>query len=39
MDKKESLETNDLCVEMMNSKTQVKGILGHVVQICVCRLT
>ena len=31
MDKRESLETTDLCVEMMNSKTQVKEKLGHVV--------
>ena len=36
MDKKESLETTDLWVEMGK---MVKGKLGHVVQICVCRLT
>ena len=29
----------DLCVEIMNSKRQVMGKLGHVVQIRVCRLT
>ena len=28
-------ETTNLCVELMNSKRQVKGELGHVVQICV----
>ena len=32
-------ETTNLCVEIMNSKRQVKGKLGHVVQIRVCRLT
>ena len=32
-------ETTNLCVEIMNSKRQVVGILGHVVQIRVCRLT
>ena len=32
-------ETTNLGVEIMNSKRQVKGKLGHVVQICVCRLT
>ena len=26
-------------VEIMNSKRQVKGKLGHVIQIYVCRLT
>ena len=38
MDKK-FLEASNLCVEIMNSKRQVKGKLGHVVQIRVCRLT
>ena len=38
MDKK-LLETIILCVEIMNSKRQVLGKLGHVVQIRVCRLT
>jgi len=38
MDKKLH-ETTTLCVEIMNSKLQVKGRLGHVVQILVCRLT
>ena len=37
MDKK-LRETSNLCVEIMNSKRQVKKKLGHVVQICVCRL-
>ena len=32
-------ETTYLCVEIMNSKRQVKGKLSHVVQIRVCRLT
>ena len=32
-------ETTNLCVEIMNSKRQVKGTRGHVVQIRVCRLT
>ena len=32
-------ETTDLCVEIMNSKRQVKGKLGHVVEIRICRLT
>ena len=32
-------ETTNLCVEIMNSKRQVKGKLDHVVQIGVCRLT
>ena len=32
-------ETTNLCVKIMNSKRQVKGKLGHVVQISVCRLT
>ena len=32
-------ETTNLCVEIMNSKRQVKGTLGYVVQIGVCRLT
>ena len=38
MDKK-LRETTNLCVEIMNSKRQVKRKLGHVVQIRVCRLT
>ena len=38
MDKK-LRETTHLGVEVMNSKRQVKGKLGHVVQIRVCRLT
>ena len=38
MDKK-LRETTYLCVEIMNSKRQVKGKIGHVVQIRVCRLT
>ena len=38
MDKK-LRETTTLCVEIMNSKLQVKGRLGHVVQILVCRFT
>ena len=38
MDKK-LCETTNLCVEIMNSKRQVTGKLGHVVQIRVCRLT
>ena len=33
MDKK-LRETTKLCVEIMNCKRQVKGKLGHVVQIC-----
>ena len=36
MDKK-LLETTNLCVEIMNSKRQVKGKLDHMVQIRVCR--
>ena len=32
-------ETTYLCVEIMNSKRQVKGKIGHVVQIPFCRLT
>ena len=32
-------ETTNLCVEIMNSKRQVMGKLGHVVQLRVCRLT
>ena len=32
-------ETTNLGVEIMNSKRQVKEKLGHVVQICVWRLT
>ena len=38
MDKK-LRETTNLCVEIMNSKRQVVGKLGHVAQIRVCRLT
>ena len=38
MDKKLRDSTN-LGVEIMNSKQQEKGKLGHVVQIRVCRLT
>ena len=30
-------ETTNLCEEIMNSKRQVKGKLGHAVQIRVCR--
>ena len=32
-------ETTNICVDIMNSKRQVKGKLSHVVQIHVCRLT
>ena len=32
-------ETTYLCVEIMNSKRQVKGKIGHLVQIRFCRLT
>ena len=32
-------ETTSLRVEVMNSKRQVKGKLGHVVQIRNCRWT
>ena len=38
MDKK-LLESSNLCVEIVNSKRQVKRKLGHVVQIRVCRKT
>ena len=38
MDKK-LRETANLFVEIINSKRQVVGILGQVVQIRVCRLT
>ena len=38
MDKKLP-ESINLRVEIMTSKLQVKGKLGHVVQIRVCRLT
>ena len=38
MDKK-LRETTNLGVEIMNSKRQVKRMVGHVVQIRVCRLT
>ena len=37
MDKK-LRETTNFCVEIMNSKRQVKGKLGHVEEIRVCRL-
>ena len=33
------LETTNFGVELINSKRQVKGKLGHVVQIRVCCLT
>ena len=36
---KELQETTNLGVEIMSSKRQVKGKIGHVVQIRVCRLT
>jgi len=36
---KELRETTYFCVEIMNSKRQVMGKLGQVVQIRVCRLT
>ena len=39
MDKKKLRETTNLFVEIMNRKRQVKGKLGHVVQIGVCRYT
>ena len=32
-------ETTNLSVEIINSKQQVRGKLGHVVQIRVCRST
>ena len=32
-------KTTSLCVEITNSKRQVKGKLGDEVEICVCRLT
>ena len=32
-------DTTNLGVEIMNSKQQAKGKLGHMVQIRVCRLT
>ena len=38
MDKKLH-ETTNLCVKIMNSKQQVKGKLGHMVQIRTCRWT
>ena len=38
MDKKMP-ETTNLGVEIMNSKRHVKGKLGHLVQLRVCRLT
>ena len=38
MDKKWR-ETTNLCLEMMKSKREVKGKLGHVLQLRVCRLT
>ena len=37
MDKK-LRETTDLCVEIMTVNGQVKGKLGHVIEIRVCRL-
>ena len=37
MDKKLH-ETTNLCVEIINSKKQVKGKLGQMVQICFCHL-
>ena len=39
MDIKLRETTLNLGVEMMNSKRHVKRKLGHVVQICFCRLT
>ena len=33
------LETTKLCVKIMNSKQQVKGKLGHMVQVRICRQT
>ena len=38
MDKKLGEATN-LCVEIMSSRRQAEGKIGHVVQIRVCRLT
>ena len=38
MDKKWR-ETTNLCLEIMKTKRQVKGKLGHVLQLRVCRLT
>ena len=38
MDKK-LRETTNVCVEIMNSRRQVTGKLGHVVQIRVCCMT
>ena len=38
MDKK-LRETTNLGVEIMNGKRQVKRKVGHMIQICVCRLT
>ena len=32
-------ETTNLGVEIMNSKRQVERKVGHVVRVCVCRLT
>ena len=37
MDKK-LRETTDLCVEIMTVNGQVKGKLGHEIEIRVCRL-
>ena len=37
MDKKKLREATNLCVEIMNSKRQVKEKLGHVVQIRLFR--
>ena len=39
MDEKLRETTSYLCVEIMNSKRQVMGKLGHVVQLRVSRLT
>ena len=38
MDKKWR-ETTNLCLEIMKTKRLVKGKLGHVLQLRVCRLT
>ena len=37
MDKK-LRETTNLCVEIVNSKQQVKGKRGHMIQIRICHL-
>ena len=36
---KQLRETTNLCAEIMNSRRQAEGKLGHVVQIRVCRST